>query len=610
MKILTKLFAALMLGSVLTHAATHTVTVMTSAGVQAKLDEATEANAVVVIPAGTITAMSQMTWTAPTGATLIGAGTTATGGGDVTTIVDNYNSSQPLLVIAAAATGTFRMSGFTLQVSIADPVKENGIIVIYGPGTVRVDHMHFDNHTVTANAKPVFFTGLIYGVVDHCIMDYHANSAIYITNGSGVDTQGNATWAAPTAFGGPNFLFFEDNLYRATTDASIRLADAWSASRVVWRFNTINGGSGFEVHATGHAGDDRGVRAMEGYGNSFTALADLANPPFVMAGFGSGTALMWGNANEPENLKNMFSFSVTRRYSGTYPQPPTPTGWGYVGPVPLATGTVNVSGTAVTWVSGDHFSTSWPVGTMIYITGMTAEGVSGQEPADGPAGGIFSVNSTTSITLANGGHTGSALTGVTYYTGSAWDGNTNAYGYPAIDQPGRGQGDLLVGSFPNKTNNTTGTISYPNQALEPIYIWKNTGLTPNSGHGGAVYSNSAPGLIVANRDYYPQASGVQTSPTSPFDGTVGVGWGTLANRPTTCTAGVAYWATDQGSWNQSTSNPYGAQQNGADGVLYKATATNTWTLYYEPYTYPHPLQGNAANLNAVRINVTTLRIGN
>jgi hypothetical protein len=31
------------------------------------------------------------------------------------------------------------------------------------------------------------------------------------------------------------------------------------------------------------------------------------------------------------------------------------------------------------------------------------------------------------------------------------------------------------------------------------------------------------------------------------------------------------------------------QQNGADGVLYKATATNTWTLYYEPYAYPHPL---------------------
>jgi hypothetical protein len=69
----------------------------------------------------------------------------------------------------------------------------------------------------------------------------------------------------------------------------------------------------------------------------------------------------------------------------------------------------------------------------------------------------------------------------------------------------------------------------------------------------------------------------------------GVGFGTLANRPATCTAGVGYFATDQGSWNTSTSNPQGVQQNGADGLLYTCTSTDTWTLYYTPYTYPHPL---------------------
>jgi len=25
------------------------------------------------------------------------------------------------------------------------------------------------------------------------------------------------------------------------------------------------------------------------------------------------------------------------------------------------------------------------------------------------------------------------------------------------------------------------------------------------------------------------------------------------------------------------------------GTLYKCTATNTWTAYYTPYAYPHPL---------------------
>jgi hypothetical protein len=184
------------------------------------------------------------------------------------------------------------------------------------------------------------------------------------------------------------------------------------------------------------------------------------------------------------------------------------------------------------------------------------------------------------------GYCGTQFDGV----GSMWDGGTalttdTFLGYPCLDQPGRGQGDLIAGGFPNKINTTTGTVYWPHQALEPIYIWNNTGnIVP--GWGGAVYDDDTLGRVVANRDYYP--------PTMPFNGSSGTGWGTLANRPTTCTPGVAYFATDQGSWNTSASNPYGVQQNGADGVLYKCTAPNTWTLYYTPYVYPHPLQGGTS----------------
>jgi hypothetical protein len=56
-----------------------------------------------------------------------------------------------------------------------------------------------------------------------------------------------------------------------------------------------------------------------------------------------------------------------------------------------------------------------------------------------------------------------------------------------------------------------------------------------------------------------------------FDGSSGVGVGPLSARPVTCTKGVAYWATDT-------------------KTLYRATATNTWSVYYTPYTYPHPLR--------------------
>jgi hypothetical protein len=94
----------------------------------------------------------------------------------------------------------------------------------------------------------------------------------------------------------------------------------------------------------------------------------------------------------------------------------------------------------------------------------------------------------------------------------------------------------------------------------------------------------------ANREWYDPVGGVQTTSTSPFDGTVGTGFGPLSLRPSTCTPGVAYWAYDQGGWNMSPLT-YTYPQGGmsfTQGQLYKCTAVNTWTIYYTPYTYPHP----------------------
>jgi hypothetical protein len=104
--------------------------------------------------------------------------------------------------------------------------------------------------------------------------------------------------------------------------------------------------------------------------------------------------------------------------------------------------------------------------------------------------------------------------------------------------------------------------------------------------------------IKANRDYYDGTGGIQTSATSPFNGTSGVGWGTKANRPTTCTTGVAYWATDEGEWASGT-DVNSVDHAGADGNLYICTATNTWSASaaYTPYTYPHPRVTQDENSN-------------
>jgi len=70
-----------------------------------------------------------------------------------------------------------------------------------------------------------------------------------------------------------------------------------------------------------------------------------------------------------------------------------------------------------------------------------------------------------------------------------------------------------------------------------------------------------------------------------FDGSSGVGVGLYANMPTSnLSVGIGYWATDKGgNWNLK-------NETDNDGALYKVTATNTWELYYIPYTYPHPLR--------------------
>ena len=60
-----------------------------------------------------------------------------------------------------------------------------------------------------------------------------------------------------------------------------------------------------------------------------------------------------------------------------------------------------------------------------------------------------------------------------------------------------------------------------------------------------------------------------------FNGTSGIGCGTLANRPATCTTGVGYWATNQSCTNLT--GMVGAHPaNPISGTLYRCIAANTW----------------------------------
>jgi hypothetical protein len=171
-----------------------------------------------------------------------------------------------------------------------------------------------------------------------------------------------------------------------------------------------------------------------------------------------------------------------------------------------------------------------------------------------------------------------------------WDGNHNAAsGYPCLGQPGRGKGDLLTGSsFATLVNSTTGTVSWPHEALDPVYSWMNTSAMSFGGNplfGNTTAGSSTP-LATNNQEYYWECGSVAGGATnsscpSGFTGAAGTGFGALAARPSTCAAGndpvtgteapgVAYWGTDT-------------------NTLYVCTAANTWTVDYTPFSYPHPL---------------------
>jgi hypothetical protein len=141
----------------------------------------------------------------------------------------------------------------------------------------------------------------------------------------------------------------------------------------------------------------------------------------------------------------------------------------------------------------------------------------------------------------------------------------------------------------------TGTAYTTPAGVEPVYLWnnvKNGGLwvrNTDSVHASAIaaYGSSFTerDLIAENRDFFAE-SGWDSGAT----GAEGCRTGTTAamNAYTPSVVGFGWWATDQGTWNQSSGSFSGYQ-----GKLYKWTGS-VWSEYYTPYTYPHPARSGAA----------------
>ena len=433
---------------------------------------------IVTVPAGTASWAATLNITK--GITLQGAGI------DRTIIADNVPLSSKTgdasVINTTLATGqSFRVTGFTFKAGTRTTKPISGA-VINAQGTCfayRIDHIHFDQPI----DREVHIGGWIYGVIDHCLFDTRAGAfgsilVQHATWGGGTNNFGDGSWTEPAYFGSEKFLFIEDNVFNNHGTEQTNGIDCYAGGRYVVRHNTFNNCLPLN-HGTESPGRLRGSRAVEIYNNvfKFTTGATVGqnrgggalyhDNTYTGAFNNSAIALnvfreyypfhTWaGSAESGANGNNRWDANDSHGLyaSGTH------TGGNGAGTlidktknwVPNQWVGYSITNTTQTLSNGDHYNS--------YITANTANTIT------------FHVDSTIGA--------GSAGTAMTFNTG-------NGYAIYkvliALDQPGRGKGDLLAGNPP--VNKAAGGIAWPNQALEPVYCWNNT-------------VNGSP----VNRDYY------------------------------------------------------------------------------------------------------------
>lgn len=512
-----------------------------STDVQTAFNAITSSTTTVTIPAGNSGChwSTQVTLTVPSGntsLTITGAGSLSTvGGGDVTVVTDDYASNNSVFAIHtnSTASSVLKILGITFQGGTG-LVKFGGIISVDGSEQFRFGYSHLNTSTYSPgnNSAGMRLGGCIYGVADHVILDQTAGGV-----NNGIQEEQGACFGDPNGFGDYSWhtatdLGSANAFYVETSQINNGAAnDCLNGGRFVFRFNTwrtTTPAPAVQTHPTGSAGSFRGCRMWEIYNNTITAApSNYISSLFFLS---SGTGVFWGN---------------------TIPSSSAGGGTGYA--------------------------------QVINLNSMRTNNTT--YPQNAPPAGWGYCGTTSGP--------------------SNWDQNLNGTGQHCIDQPGMGVGDLLQGGFTsdgsgsnNKCDVTTGQCSIPNyngswvnEAVEPVYEWADN-FTPVPSNPSVLLSVNS-GFVntfTANADYYTWCNASSTTGCTTFNGTQGTGSGVLASRPSTCTPGVVYWATDQGSWNSS--------GGGGQGVAYKCgPSANTWGTFYTPYSYPHPLVSGGSGVS-------------
>ncbi len=476
------------------------------ADVEAKIALASNGDTV-TLPAGTFSYTQSV---------LVDKGITVQGAGiGQTFITDNVPDAvwSGIIFILSPPAGQYsRLTGIEFQNGSEGNQSFLGAIYVAGNNTdgarTRIDNCRFNGLQNLAN---ITCNGAL-GVADHNDSVLVGNTYfcyVFHANWDNGGQYGDGSWADSVTWNSDEFWYMEDNTITNSGSAYFAV-DSYRGGRWVFRYNTTTN-VGTEAHGTDSGGRHRGTRAVALYNNNMTNPGFSA---FSLLGLRSGTARVYNNTATGFGSGSAVNGVVDRALAIFY--------------FGMATGDnawdTNDGGNP--FLSGTTTSATVPNSSTGTVTDSTKTwtvnqwaGYTVKNNATGRGSMIVSNTATILTFMGDAGFTGS---GLSFNTGGGESYEINLV-TEAIDQPGKGAGDLLVGDNPTPAN--------PNQVDDPVYVWD------NSYNGGAGDFGTAFSMVKSGEHYFNSAPVGYTAFTYPYPWPPGSG-STLTVAGTTTVTGT------------------------------------------------------------------------
>lgn len=486
---------------------------------------------IVTVPAGSFT------WGASGSAANINKQITLQGAGVGVTTITTHSASS--------SNGMIQINAANVTVRDLTTIPYNGRMTFATNGAnFRITNVEHNPTSVTTSGTGYFlFVNKVFGRVDHCTITGGSTTNELIF-GRGPDD----AWDTPYVPGTANCVRIET----CTFNGPGYVCDANSNAMFTVRFNVITGPMKIDGHGFA-TNSERGVRALEAYGNTWTHTSGSSWAAVEARG---GVNYIWGNAAASASA-NLGYFRLTDygcTTSGTifsrFYQTPNSR------PIPDQVGAG--PGTVVPNGFGTQVAGAQPSYVFNNTKGGVAAGLSWRSPV---------VDEQTRSTDSVGYAIGESVIGTT---------GADVYAGNYIAFANQNKRYLITSGNTNSPGNIT--ISPPLEVALPASVTvgkcgmvQNYQGEENDHTVTCVIGPTSPGVILRDQDYFQSIT--------PFTGASGVGSGTFAEMSaiTPSLVGVAFWVTDRGNWNADADPDTSGELYIWDG--------SAWELSYTPYTY-------------------------